>query len=244
MKKISYFIIFFFLLSCIKAQRYPFDTTFFSKGEIKSVKYKWDERYTAYGTIRYFKKSANKLDKNQPIVDTAYANNYGTKKDWTHYEGITRIILHDKSNLYIEKYTKYGYSKDSVYYKINGTYYYLFRELNDLQLEIGYQKDTSIDFFSLGRYDTTEQGKLPKEMFFFSRFKTMKMDTMEAYYSYKCGKYGTVILDFYKSNLLKRFYFYPINLENPGTVYEFYNNFFCKKYGHYCTENLRFIRTV
>lgn len=226
--KINYFILFFLMVFYTKAQQIPFDTSFYSKGEIKSIRYKYGERY-GEAIIRYFKQSVNKLDKNQPIVDTAFWDNDPAKKEWKKYQGGTRIFIYNKSYLFMEKST----FKDSYTYNtIQGSYEYYFKELNNLEFDIAYTKDTSITFFRLGIYDTTGGGKPLKDKFFFSRYKGMKMDTGESNHIYKCGNYGTVYLTFSKYNLLATFFFYPNNEQNSAVGYEFYPNFFCKKHGH------------
>jgi len=234
MNKIIFLIYLIPLSTMSIAQLTSGDTTFYNQGVIKNIKYKIGERFESQ--IRYFKKSFNDLDKNQPLVDTIFSNGYAGKKDWIHYDGSIRLFLHKNSNVWIGKSTKYGYNKDDAFYKLKGSYDFLFRELGDLRLMLSYSDDTTITFLSLETIDTSRMGDHTKELFFLNRYnfpKGIKMNEGEFNYIYKCGNLGTVELIFSQNNLLNRFFFYPKNIENPATVYEFYDNFSCKIYGHY-----------
>ena len=198
------------------------------------VKIKNGERFSS--EIRYFKNSLNPLDQNKPLVDTIYNNSVANIENWKYYDGSIRIYLHNKSNLWIEKTTKNGSNKDPVFKKLNGTYYYLFKELENLQITISYTNDTNINFISLSILDTLKRGSFQKELYFLNRYKYpngIKLDTGEANYIYNCGKVGTLEMRFSKKNLLNKILFYPKNIKQPSTVYEFYENFFCKSYFHY-----------
>ncbi len=214
-----------------EAQIGPVDTTFYDNGNFKSIKYKSDQR-SGNATIRYFKNSFNELDKNLPILDTIFNNNYANKKNWTHYVGETRIFLHNRSNVWVVKNTKYGANNDSVFSTINGGYHFLFKDLHDLEIWIGYTKDTLVSLFETYIYDSSRYGYASKERFYFSRFQDgAKFEQGEGSHIYECGQYGTLELEFSANNLLQKIYFYPKNKDKYATYYELYDNFFCSKHG-------------
>lgn len=215
----------------IKGQDEPIDTIFYENGDLLSIKYKKSGRY-GYSAIRYFKNSFNILDKNRPIVDTIYNNNFANKKDWTHYNGSTRILLHDESYVWISKTTKYGNNKDSVFNLIRGGYEFLFRDLDDLQITIGYTKDTMILSLCIDIHDSIRQGNSFREHFYRSYYQNgAKFESGEGYHLYECGQHGTLELEFSTNNLLQKIYFYPKDKDKHATYYEFYDNFFCAKHG-------------
>jgi hypothetical protein len=206
------------------------DTAYYSPGVLKYIKYNIGERYSS--EIKYFKNSKNSLDKNLPILDTVYNNDFAGKDRWTHYDGSTRIYLHKRSNIWIGKITKYGSNKDSAYLKINGLYHYLFRELGDLQLTLGYENDSGITYLSIQTYDTIRKGNSHKELFIINRYssESVKFNPGEGNYIYNCGDLGVMELIFSNNNLLKNMTFYPKNKNQNAITYEFCDTFFCNKY--------------
>lgn len=216
----------------VMAQVEPIDTTFYSKGIIKTIRYDKDSRYTGHSVNRIFKKSKNALDYNHPLVDTLFDNSYKNKKNWTYYQGSTRMFLHENSNVYISKTTKNGYNKDSIYHKMNGVYCFLFKEIDDLDITLGYNNDTLINWFSLSIYDSIKGGFGFKELFFDARYDSKQGAKFSTnYQNFQCGNHGRIELFFRKNNLLHTTTFYPQDSTILATHYEFYEDFHCKQYG-------------
>ncbi|OFY20768.1 MAG: hypothetical protein A2W98_05205 [Bacteroidetes bacterium GWF2_33_38] len=157
-----------------------------------------------------------------------------SERKWEHYKGDIRIFLHNLSNVWIGKTTKYGSKNDSVYKKITGAYCFLFKELDNLEISLSYNKDTNITSLSICIYDSIRQAFTFKELFFQSFYKNgTKFEEGEGINVFKCGALGTLELIFSSKNLLYQVYFYPQDASQSATYYEFYDTFFCKEYGLY-----------
>lgn len=224
-----------FLFICLHCSLFcqiePLDTLFYGNGDIHKVKYLRGER-ESYPTIRYFKSSKNILDKNEPFVDTMFDNTYHNKPKWSHYQGRTRRFLHKQSHVYITKSTKYGSLFDSIFYKIGGSYAFLFKELEDLQVIVGYNNDSTVNRLTIAIYDSINKYKSFKELFSSSRYDNQRgAKFSESYQTFQCGDYGTLELFFRENNLLHSFNFHPKDSTLYNTYYELYEDFHCKHYG-------------
>jgi antitoxin component YwqK of YwqJK toxin-antitoxin module len=232
MKKQQLLLYLIFNFGLIYSQISNKDTTYYPLGNIKQVRYEKGERYSS--EIRYFKNSQNPLDQNLPVIDTVFNNDYANKNKWTYYDGSVRIFLHGKSNIWIGKSTKYGSNKDSAYLRMKGVYHYLFPDLNSLRLTLSYNNDTNITFLSIEKYDFSRKGNFHKDQFIINRYDPqsgVRFNSSEESSLYNCGDLGVIEMFFDKTNLLKKMIFYSDKKGN-ATVYEFYANFFCKKYYH------------
>lgn len=223
--KLYYFL--FFIPIIVNAQKGPSDSVFYSKGILKSVRYDVDYKFS-YGVKRTFKKSENYLDANVPLIDTMFWRNYGKKKEWAHYLGPTRIFLNENSNVYINKSTKYGGKKDSVYNKIKGRYDFRFGDMGNLELTIGYNNDTLITEIFICKYDSIKSNKI-QDHYVTTRFDKAKFST--GWQTYTCENHGGIQLYFRSNNLLSSITFYPKDTLSLATHYEFYKSFLCKQYG-------------
>jgi len=229
--KVNILILSFFILRCnIFSQE--LDTSFISEG-ITFIKIDNGERFSN-PMIRYFKRSNNIIDQNKPIIDTIFIGVSSGINNWNVYDGPVRIFLHDKSNLWIGKYNKTGSRNDSVYMRIEGYYCYLFKDIFDLEIEISYNRDTNITFFSCSKYDTIKQAYTYTHLYYLNRFQGngTKFSKGEGNHIYQCGNYGTLELNFSEKNLLESIRFFS-NSDSIITEYTFYDNFFCKSYGHF-----------
>jgi hypothetical protein len=244
MNRFSLQILLIFLMPLLSdAQKLPIDTSFYLNGNIEAIKYKEGERWNGYATIRYFKKSANILDANQPYMDTIFRNDINGKKEWTWYDGSTRIFIPGNSNITISRGTKWGSNKDPIYQGITGSYCFLFKELGDVEFRLSYNRDSNIINLTTCIYDTIQQGFSFKEIFshiFFDSKKGANMNSDSLFGNlFDYGKHGVAEV-FFEKNLIKKFCFYPNDTLLPRTYYEFYETLLCKKYGHFKGNQIPF----
>jgi len=204
------------------AQSHPIDTTFYNDGSIKNIKFKDGVRVNA-PTVRTFKKSNNPYDYNKALFDTLYFDWKG-REAWSIFAGTLRIFLHDSSYIYISK-RRIG--------EFSGLYTFNFPDFNHLDVDIGYNQDTTIHTFNVAFYDTSRGGLSFTELFIRSSFRegTRFSSERNSYTTVRCGSYGTVELVFSKLNLLEKIYLYR-NHSSDEIYYEFHENFLCKKRGY------------
>ena len=222
----------------IIAQKHlQFDTCFYSNGGIKSIKYNLNER--GRSAIRYFKLSDNSMDRNCPIIDTMYSNDFANSKDWTRYEGSIIIYGHHLASVFIEKDTKTTRNFDSCYKKIEGTYIYQFPDFGNLELTLVYTKDSLISVLFLNTIDLTKIGGKITDVYLRNRYsKGLKFKSGDIGNIFDCGKLGSIELIFDNHNILYKFCFYPKNNTENATEYTFYPTFFCKSVGHTINKRL------
>ena len=221
----------FCIEGCLLAQKQPIDTVFYDDGLIHYIRYK-DSYAGGDASIKYFKKSNNPLDWNQPLRDTIYWNNKAQQK-WTWYGGTTAISFNRDACVVIDRRTKYGSNRDSVFYKMPGRYMYFFKEFDYLKIELFYGKDTLIGGINVGQTDTLHKWGY-KQRYHSSAFNGTNFSTEGSKTGnlYQCGSSGMAELWFSNSNLLNGLTFYPSDTNKFATCYEFHDNFLCKAHGY------------
>lgn len=226
--KIKYLLLYLFVIFCtgnvLCAQRQAIDTSYYADGSINYIRYIGGESI-GYATIRYFKKSFNPSDKDKQLTDTIFRS-FADNNKLAWYQGPTRIFFSDSSYVTILKLTKYGSMKDKVFNNIIGGYNFTFGELNNLELDLSFNKDTAITNFGIIG-DSIRFVNIGFE----NKGSHFSSDTILGNY-FNCGKFGEIVIVFDKNNLLKKVFLYKGSNKN-STYYEFYDNYYCKKYGHY-----------